>query len=142
MTTNPPSADPFNRVLATFWDALIQLAPQWLTLPITLLVGGVIGQLVGTLASLVGLALGLWNVYLLATTGQTLGKRFFGVRVVDAQGGPASMARLLLLRVLLVGLIACTGIGAVVLALGLWGMFQPGHRALHDHLAGTRVVMA
>jgi len=82
MTTNPPAADPINRILATFWDAVIQLSPQWLTLPITLLVGGLLGKLVGALASLVGLAL------------------------------------------------------------GLWGMFQPGHRALHDPLAGTRVVMA
>jgi uncharacterized RDD family membrane protein YckC len=69
-----------------------------------------------------------------AATGQTIGKMAFGLRVVSAEDEPLTIG-LALLRVvaLLVGALPA-GLGLVPAG------FDRAHRALHDRLAGTRVV--
>ncbi len=81
------------------------------------------------------------NAYLLATQGQTLGKRLLGLRIVRPDGGRASLVRLLGARY---------GIGYVIGLLpfvgGLYGLidslliFRESRRCLHDHIADTLVV--
>jgi uncharacterized RDD family membrane protein YckC len=86
--------------------------------------------LVGYLAAL-GL---IYAGYFTGTTGQTLGKLIFGLRVVDAAGRPPGY-----LRALARALLGCLGV--VLAAAGLLPMaFDPARRAFHDRLLKTRVV--
>ena len=103
-----------------------------------------------------------WQLYLLAKTGSTLPKRWFGVRVVTAAGTPPSMPRLLLregvgcwgLPLLIAYLLWRYSSGfpslsilaglswLMVLGEGMSARFHPQRRCLHDLLAGTYVVNA
>jgi uncharacterized RDD family membrane protein YckC len=80
-------------------------------------------------------ALGLiYAGYFTGTTGQTLGKLFLGLRVVDPAGRPPAYPRALA-RALFGSL------GVLAGAVGLVPMaFDPARRALHDRLLKTRVV--
>jgi uncharacterized RDD family membrane protein YckC len=101
-------------------------------------------------AGLIGLTLlTLYQWYLLAVRGQTIGKRAVGIRIVDLQGRPAGFVQALVMRVWIFGfLMSVIGglVGAVVpfaaLALGVLDLvlvFGPDRRCLHDLLAGTQV---
>jgi uncharacterized RDD family membrane protein YckC len=76
----------------------------------------------------------VYGGYFGGTTGQTLGKIWVGLRVVDVGGRPAGYLRSFLR----------TGLGALGVAaagLGLVPMlFDPARRALHDRIFHTRVI--
>jgi len=95
-----------------------------------------------------------YNATLLASwNGQTLGKRLLGVQVLAADGTPLSFSRAVWretgVRVFLLGGIggllgrvgASYGLACLVADFFLLVM-HPERRALHDLLAGTRVIMA
>jgi len=108
------------------------------------------------------LVLSSWQLYLLAKTGSTLPKRWFGVRVLTSTGSPPGMLRVLLREgigswglplstaYLLwrysadfpnLGLLA--GLSCLmVLGEGMSARFHRQRRCLHDRLAGTYVVDA
>lgn len=68
------------------------------------------------------------------TEGRTLGKRLFGLRVVDAGGAPIGYLHAL-------GRQAAWTLAALPLGLGfLVAAFRRDRRGLHDLVAGTRVV--
>jgi uncharacterized RDD family membrane protein YckC len=70
------------------------------------------------------------------TTGQTLGKRFLGVRVVDQRGAPIGYLHAL-------GRLVATVVAALPLGIGLAvAGLRRDRCGLHDLLAGTRVVRA
>lgn len=77
----------------------------------------------------------LYHVYLGGIVGQTIGKRMVGIRVIGPHGGPpgplGGTARLLAAAVSILP----AGLG------WLWCLFDREHRALHDHLAGTYVIL-
>lgn len=75
-------------------------------------------------------------VFLFSTlTGSTPGQKLLRLRVVDARGEPPPAWRA---AVRLLGL----GLGLLPAALGpLWAVFDMERRALHDHLAGTWLVL-
>lgn len=75
----------------------------------------------------------LYHAYLSCEGRRTLGKSWFGLEVVEADGGePPGFGRALLRAV-------AYGASSLVFAVGfLWAL--KGGRALHDHIAGTRVV--
>lgn len=76
---------------------------------------------------------GLYAVHAWRRTG-TLGMRPWRLRVVAADGGPATTGRLWLrYAVATVSLLAC-GLGF------LWALVDPQRRALHDVAAGTLLV--
>ena len=82
---------------------------------------------------------------LLAARGQTIGKIFMKIRIVDAQTGEhPGWARLVLLRTLLnwfvFGLLNGIVVGGMVYMLvdSLF-IFRSYHRTIHDLIAGTRV---
>jgi uncharacterized RDD family membrane protein YckC len=80
-------------------------------------------------------ALGLiYAGYFTGTTGQTLGKLAFGLRVVDAAGQPPGYARALGRALLGSAGVLAAGAGLVPIA------FDPARRALHDRVLKTRVV--
>lgn len=110
----------------------------------------------------VPLVLSGWQLYLLAKTGSTLPKRWFGVRVVTAAGSPPGMTRILVREGVgswglplavaylmwrysavfpsLGGLLGLSCL--LVLAEGMSARFHRQRRCLHDRLAGTYVVDA
>lgn len=75
--------------------------------------------------------------------GQTWGKRVLSIRIVDLAGEKPPLWRLLALRYLplqIVGLIPVVGL--VVPLVNPLLIFRADRRCLHDHIAGTRVVIA
>jgi uncharacterized RDD family membrane protein YckC len=87
-------------------------------------------------------ALQLVQIYLVSTRGQTLGKRFLGIRIVRASDGSnPGFARAWLLRALVPGIIGVLPtIGSVFTIVNYGFIFRADRRCLHDLLADTRVV--
>jgi uncharacterized RDD family membrane protein YckC len=92
-------------------------------------------MILGMLASLGVLG---YQLYLVGQSGQTLGKRLRNIRMVRSDGSPVSVARVILLRNLVPGLVnsAC-GFFSLVDALFIFGEER---RCLHDVIADTIVV--
>lgn len=84
----------------------------------------------------------LVNAVMLARTGQDIGKRYAGVRVVNADGSKATEVSALLKRDALTLVIGLTGIGLLYWLADFVTLFGKGGRCLHDRIAGTRVVRA
>ena len=79
------------------------------------------------------------QTYLLATSGQTIGKRVMQIRVVDARTGRyPGWVRLVILRAYVNGLFAAATFGLYGLVDALF-IFRNDRRTLHDRLARTRV---
>jgi uncharacterized RDD family membrane protein YckC len=76
----------------------------------------------------------IYAAYFTGTTGQTLGKMFFGLRVVDTAGQPPGYLRAFLRAAAGALGIAAAGLGIVPMA------FDPARRALHDRAFRTRVI--
>ncbi|RPE79921.1 RDD family protein [Vulcaniibacterium tengchongense] len=125
----PVRAGRLPRLLAQLADgaiALAALAPALLLL---------------TLLALVALA--IWQLVLLAREGQTLGKRWVGIRIVRSDYSRARLARIFWLRGVVPGVIGqIPYLGpAFGLANVLW-IFGVERRCLHDYIADTLVVNA
>lgn len=123
-------------------------ARPWLTQLGTALVGT--AAWVALLAA--SLALGLLTLYqgvLLATRGQTIGKRLLGIRIVDLDGRPAGFVSALLMRSLVFSFVMSLVVsftGAIIPFAGLvfWFLdylpaFGEDRRCAHDYFAGTQV---
>lgn len=84
------------------------------------------------------------NGYLLTTAGQTIGKRWLEIRIVDAATGRVpSLARLLGLRYAVMEFVyQVPVVGGVLNLIDVLMIFRNDRRCLHDHLAGTKVVKA
>ena len=76
----------------------------------------------------------VYAVYFTGTTGQTLGKIVFGLRVVDTAGRPPGY-------LCAAGRAALGSAGVVLAGLGLVPvLFDPARRAFHDRVLHTRVI--
>jgi uncharacterized RDD family membrane protein YckC len=102
-----------------------------------LLVAGILDRnpmAVGAVGLFLGMA-GLYQLYFGGISGQTLGMRLMGIRLISYRGTPPGPAR---------GLVRLVALAASLLPAGLgwvWALFDREHRALHDHLAGTYVIV-
>jgi uncharacterized RDD family membrane protein YckC len=86
------------------------------------------------LASYLGFLALVYAVYFTGTTGQTLGKIVYGLRVVDTAGRPPGYLRA-------AGRAALGAVGVALVGLGLVPvLFDPARRAFHDRLLHTRVI--
>lgn len=101
-----------------------------------------------------------WQLLLLATTGSTLPKRWFGVRVVSSSGLPPGMWRVVLREIVAtwipvaIAYLWCASVGFpslstfvglscfLMFAEGTSARFQRQRQCLHDLLAGTYVIDA
>lgn len=142
-------ASPSRRLLAWAVDAGL-VAVAAVAVPALLLAsngalraaGSVAGALSSGLAvivpsdAFVGVAAFVYATVAHALAGATLGKRLARLRVVGPDGRPPGLARSAARSVWLVASIALAGLGL------LPALFAPSRRALHDLLAGTRVVEA
>jgi uncharacterized RDD family membrane protein YckC len=75
-----------------------------------------------------------YATYFTGTTGQTLGKMLFDLRVVDTAGQPPGYLRAMFRSALGALSVGAAGLGVLPIA------FDPARRALHDRAFGTRVV--
>ena len=88
----------------------------------------------GALGLLAGMS-ALYQIYLGGILGQTAGKRLFHLRVISSRGSsPGPFLGGVRFVALLLSL-APVGLG------WLWCLFDREHRALHDHLSGTYVIV-
>jgi uncharacterized RDD family membrane protein YckC len=76
--------------------------------------------------------------YLIARDGQSLGKRWVDIRIVDASGRPPGFWAGVVLRIWAIAVVAQFIPPLPLMDVGF--ILVKGRRALHDHLAGTRVV--
>jgi uncharacterized RDD family membrane protein YckC/predicted RNA-binding Zn-ribbon protein involved in translation (DUF1610 family) len=88
------------------------------------------------------LVLGIYQIVLLSTSGQTIAKRWLKIRIVRYEdGGPVGFGKGVALRAIVpavIGAIPCLGV-LFSLADPLF-IFSAEHRCLHDQIAGTKVV--
>lgn len=136
------------RLLAQLCNSAIAVV---IALPLYIAVAGLespedVGPGIALLALLTVVAMLAYVVLqlvLLYRHGQTLGKRWIGIRIVRGDGDRAGLLRLLLLRGFVPGLIGGIPYIGWVFALGnvLW-IFGEERRCLHDHFADTIVVNA
>ena len=111
--------------------------PSWREVGPDLLVAGILDRnpmAVGAVGLFLGM-FGLYQLYFAGMAGQTPGMRLLGIRSISVRGtapGPGrGMVRLLALAVSVLP----AGLG------WLWALFDREHRALHDHLAGTYLII-
>lgn len=82
------------------------------------------------------------NLILLTKRGQTLGKKWMGIRIarIEDDGNPG-FVKAVLLRGFVNGLIGSVPmIGPVYSLVDICFIFRDDRRCIHDHIAGTRVV--
>ena len=110
---------------------------------------------VGVVAVFVGLLLGIVCVAVVSflyapllmarTNGKTLGRMALGIRVVLADRRPVTfwfaMLREVVIKALLVGVLSSLTFGIVAVLDVLWPLWDEEHRALHDFVVNTRVVV-
>lgn len=100
---------------------------------------GVIAAGVG-LALVAALGLGIYQWVLIAQSGQSLGKKWTGIKIVKVDGSDVDFMSGVILRNWVIGAInAVVGIVGIVDVLMI---FAEDRRCLHDHIAGTKVIVA
>ena len=128
------------RLAAGLCDAALLVSLDAVVIVLTLRLAGLDVQALGLLpvAPLAGFLILLNGGYVVVLTragGQTFGKMAFGVRVVDRAGQPVTTS---------IAVVRSLGYLVSVLPLGVgvvWMVLDTERRALHDRLAGTRVLM-
>lgn len=100
-------------------------------------------SLIGLVLVLLGIfAFVIYQVYLLTTRGQTVGKKLLGIRIVMHETGRnPGFVHAVLIRSFAVSLIASIPtVGAVFSLVNILFIFREDRRCLHDLLASTSVV--
>lgn len=137
-----------SRLVAAFIDSLFYFVPL---LPGFLLSSGAerdsgaaaFGGLVLSGGALIALAIAIYQWVLLSRVGQTLGKRWMGVRVVRVDGQPIGFASAVALRAWLPGVIGVIPfLGPLFNLVNILFIFGQERRCLHDLMAGTKVIDA
>jgi uncharacterized RDD family membrane protein YckC len=81
--------------------------------------------------------------YLLATAGQTVGKKLLGLRIVRSSGERGDPARVIGMRYLLIWVIAAIPVVGWIFALvDVLMIFRDSRKCLHDNIADAIVVKA
>lgn len=143
-------ASPFSRFGAKFIDGLIEGGPFFVLLMIGAGLadrGGGNNPAAGVALILVGvayfLAVCIYQWYLIATSGQTIGKRIVGVRVVKVDGSPVDFVSGVILRNwTITGIGMIPYIGGCLNLIGFLLIFGQDRKCLHDHIASTVVIDA
>jgi uncharacterized RDD family membrane protein YckC len=95
----------------------------------------------GLLAMLVILAIVVINLVLLHQSGQTIGKKMLGTKIVRTDGSRASLGRIILLRIIPIRFLgAIPYLGALIVLVDALMIFGKDVRCLHDQIADTIVI--
>jgi len=95
----------------------------------------------GILCGVACLGLAAFQAYLIATTGQSIGKRWFKIRIVKLDGSRVNFVTGVLLRQWLFALFQyIPRVGSVTGLLDPLFIFRADRRCLHDFVAGTKVI--
>jgi uncharacterized RDD family membrane protein YckC len=90
-------------------------------------------------AGLFLLGVAIYQIWSLATKGQTLGKKWLGIKIVKLDGSPISFGSAVVMRALVPGLLGIVpGFGLVDILF----IFRDDRRCIHDLIAATKVVLA
>ena len=140
--TSSPLADPALRLAARTIDLGVALVPALAVVPVGIALGAPMLVRGGLVSSLVAMgALGALNLGWLQRYGQTVGKRVVGLRIVRSDGRRATLATILLRRVVAPGVLASVPVVGSLFALAdALLVFSRDRRTLHDHLADTIVI--
>jgi uncharacterized RDD family membrane protein YckC len=87
------------------------------------------------------LPIAIYQWTLIASTGQTIGKKWMRIRIVKVDGSPVTFGDGVVLRDWVmrgIGFIPC--VGGIISLVGILMIFGDGHRCLHDQIAGTKVI--
>jgi uncharacterized RDD family membrane protein YckC len=84
----------------------------------------------------------LLHGYLLATQGQTIGKKLLKIRIVGLDDGKVSLGKLLFLRQLPMQVLSAIPLVNYLGLVDILFIFGRSRRCVHDRLAGTKVVPA
>jgi uncharacterized RDD family membrane protein YckC len=88
-------------------------------------------------------ALEIYQWYRISTSGQTLGKRWLGIRVVKMDDTPVGFLRGVFLREWVIAVAGFIPVaGSFVSLADAVAIFGRERRCIHDGLAGTKVVLA
>ena len=100
----------------------------------------VLGAATG-LCMLGALAIAIYQWVLISRTGQTLGKKWTGIRIERLDGNPVTFGTGVFLRNWVPKLIGSVPyLGALFQLVDCLYIFRDDRRCIHDHIAGTRVV--
>jgi uncharacterized RDD family membrane protein YckC len=93
---------------------------------------------------LTGLAWGIFNWILISKTGQTVGKRIVGIRIVKTPTGELpGFLHGVVLRIWVMGLITSIPyLGGCIALIDYLFIFGQERRCLHDYIASTKVIVA
>jgi len=84
------------------------------------------------------------QIWLLATRGQTVGKRLLSIRIVEIHSGEKpGILKVVVLRWFvpgLIGSISAFGLGLIFSLIDVCFIFRSDRRCVHDHMAGTVVI--
>jgi uncharacterized RDD family membrane protein YckC len=95
----------------------------------------------GVVSGLAWLALVLFQAYLVTTTGQSIAKRWFRIKIVKLDGSRVSFVSGVLLRSwLMMVLQQVPGINMFAGLLDALFIFRQDRRCIHDLIAGTKVI--
>ncbi len=137
-----PLADPGRRIVASLLDALCLVAALVPTVLVSLSIDRDAAPGALALVFMVSvLALAVYQSWLLATEGQTLAKRWLGLRVVrvEDQGNPG-FVRAVLLRSVVSSIIGSFFSFLYTILDVSFMLFREDRRAVHDLLASTEVI--
>lgn len=98
----------------------------------------------GGLVAVLGLlAFGIYQIYLISTSGQSLAKRWLGIKIIKTDGMPCGFVHGVLLRSWVMGFIGQIPIvGPICSLVDPLLIFGDERRCLHDLIAGTKVIIA
>jgi uncharacterized RDD family membrane protein YckC len=89
------------------------------------------------------LALAIYQMVLISTHGQSLAKRWMGIKIIKLDGSPCGFVHGVVLRSWVMALIGQVPfVGAVVGLVDPLLIFGDERRCLHDLIAGTKVILA
>jgi uncharacterized RDD family membrane protein YckC len=104
---------------------------------------GPLGTTVSIALACCGIALFVYNLWLLHDRGQTIAKLWFGIRIVRCDGSRAGLARLFWLRSALPTVLsAIPCLGTLFQLADAVAIFSEEKRCVHDYFADTIVVVA
>jgi uncharacterized RDD family membrane protein YckC len=140
LAADAPLAGAGARLAAVLLDSLVAMVVPLIAILATKGEDGEPSGIGMAVAGLWLLGLVIYQLILLSTRGQTLGKKWLGIKIVKLDGGPVTFGIAVIMRAFvgqgLLGIIPFYGLIDPLF------IFRADRRCIHDMVAGTKVVQA